>query len=122
MVSWGEVEMDGRVDVGKGSGWKDKESIIVGMWDDGEAISVLLGCVMVKAGLKLKGDKGEDEGENENDTRISPFSSEMNVFQSREIGEGEKEYFLSKLGRLYGKEGILRSGSSGFYSLSQYFE
>ena len=45
----------------------------------------------------------------------------MSVFQRREVGEGETEYFLSKLGRLYGKQGVLKSGSSGFYKLKPFF-
>ncbi|GMI41097.1 hypothetical protein TrCOL_g129 [Triparma columacea] len=116
MVSWGDLVVEGRLDVGKGVGWKDKESVNVGVWDDGEAVSLQLGCCMVKAGLNLKGG-----GEEEENGSVAPFSSEMSVFQRREVGEGETEYFLSKLGRLYGKQGVLKSGSSGFYKLKPFF-
>ena len=32
MVSWGTLEVSGRLDVGRGGGWEDKESVNAGVW------------------------------------------------------------------------------------------
>ncbi|GMH74307.1 hypothetical protein TrST_g7091 [Triparma strigata] len=145
IVGWGELIEDGvRVDVGKGDRFEDKESLVVSTFDQGQTINIMLGSVAVKGSLSLKGekekeqDKREKNGESSNDNdveyvdSVSPFISELSVFQARtigpevkdglEVGEEKVEYFLSRLSRLYDNSGKLKSGSSAFFTLKSWFD